>query len=66
VLDFYRGEFEELGWTVEDTDASQSGIENAEAIAFEGPEGDVNGNVVVSEFGEDANYTRVDVNVFVP
>jgi hypothetical protein len=66
VLDFFRDAFEEQGWTVEDTDASEAGLENAEAITFEDESGDVTGNVVAGEFAEDANYTRVDVNVFQP
>jgi hypothetical protein len=67
VLDFYRDAFEEMGWTVEDADASDaSTLEDAVAITFEGSGGDINGNVVAGEFAEDANYTRVDVNVFEP
>lgn len=66
VLDFFREGFGDLGWTVTDADPSDSGLENAEAITFEASGGEVNGNVVAGDFAEDANYTRVDINVIEP
>lgn len=63
VLQFFRDAFEEQGWTVQNTDASQSGLEDAEAISFEADDGDLSGNIAAGEFAEDRNYTRVEVNV---
>ena len=62
VLGFYRDEFERLGWTVADADASQSQLPDAQAITFEAGE-ELQGNVTTSEFTEDENYTRIDVQV---
>jgi hypothetical protein len=66
TLQYFRDAFEDQGWTVEDTDASQAGLENAEAITFEAEGGDLTGNVVVGDFPEDRNYRRIDLNVFEP
>ena len=66
VLTFFRDAFETDGWSVADSDASQAGLLDAEAITFESDTGDITGNIVAGEFAEDKNYTRVEVNVFEP
>jgi hypothetical protein len=63
VLDFYRQSFEDAGLSVEDGDASQSTLEEADAIRFADDELQLQGEVIVGKFGEDDSYTRIDVQV---
>jgi hypothetical protein len=63
VLDFYRDEFEANGWTVEEIDASESALENAEAIEFSDEDEDIAGQVIAGIFGEDGDYTQYDIQL---
>ena len=63
VLQFYRDQLDEIGWEVADEDASDSGLQDAEAISFSADDDAITGGVVTSEFADDANYTRVDLQV---
>jgi hypothetical protein len=68
VLDFFRDQFEEKGWTVTDSDASESPLEDAEALDFgnaSGEEEEITGALVAGEFPDDNNYTEVDLTVTV-
>ena len=47
----------------QDGDASQSALEDAEAIQFADDEQTLRGDVTVGTFAEDATYTRIDVQV---
>ncbi len=63
VLDFYRSTLEEARLTVEDGDASQSGLEDAKMIQFADAQLSLRGGVTVGTFAEDDAYTRIDVTV---
>ena len=63
VLSFYRDAFEENGWTVGDGDASDSPLQGAEAITFDGEDGDVSGRIITGDFGEDDDYVRIDIEL---
>ena len=63
VLDFYRDELGSAKLNVTDGDASQSGLEDAEAIQFSDDKSQLAGAIVVGKFAEDAAYTRIDVQV---
>ena len=63
VLDFYRNQLEGANLTVEAGDASQSTLEDAEAIQFTNAQQSLLGGVTVGKFSEDATYTRIDVRV---
>lgn len=61
VFDFYRQELGE-GWTVEDADASESPLEDAQALSFSRDDA-ISGGIVAGVFAEDRNYTQVDLTV---
>lgn len=59
VVDFYRGAFEDAGWTVEEGDpAAGEG-----ALRFESEDGSIEGDVAVQEFVEDDQYLLVRITV---
>ena len=63
VLEYYREEFDALGWTVSDADVSQSTIEEAQGINFESEDGETTGSVIAGAFEDDRNYSRVELQV---
>ncbi len=63
VLDFYRDTFQDAKVTVQDSDASASALEDAEAIQFADDEKTLVGGIIVGKFADDAAYTRIDVTV---
>jgi hypothetical protein len=63
VLDFYREQFEDKGWTVTEADASGSELEDAEGINFESEDGGFAGSVIAGVFAEDRNYTRAEMQI---
>lgn len=62
VLDRYRSELEDAGWTVGDGPAPEDGSDG-QTLTFEDESGDVTGNVIAATFAEDEDYTRIDVQV---
>lgn len=68
VLDYFRDQFGEKEWTVNDADASEATLQDAEALDFTGPTGgetEISGALVAGEFPDDNNYTQVDLTVTV-
>ena len=63
ALTYYRNAFQGSGWTVQDSDASQSSLKDAKAIQFTDGASKFSGDVTVGQFAEDTSYTRVDVQV---
>jgi hypothetical protein len=63
ALDFYREDFQGKGWTVTDSDAEGSGIENASAIAFESDDASSTGSIAAGDFADDRNYTQIALQV---
>jgi hypothetical protein len=69
VLDYYRGEFQKNGWTVQDgdgstpTDPSATPTEPATAISFSDTKSQVSGGITTAKLDEDNSYTRIDVQV---
>lgn len=62
VLDQYRSELEDAGWTVGDGPAPDDGSDG-QALTFEDESGEITGNVIAATFAEDEDYTRIDVQV---
>jgi hypothetical protein len=58
VVDFYRGAFEDQGWSVDDASAGGD-----DTISFNDPDERFGGAVTVSEDDERAGYTRIDIVV---
>jgi hypothetical protein len=63
VLAFFNEEFGERGWTVEEADAGESPLEDAQAISFSEEDGVITGEVSAGVFTEDEGFTRFDVQV---
>jgi hypothetical protein len=63
ALQYFRDEFQGKGWTVSDSDASGTTIEDAIAISFESDDATVSGNIYAGSFDEDRNYTQVELQV---
>lgn len=63
VLDFYRGKFKDAKLMVQDSDASASSLQDAEAIQFADAKRTLAGGITVGKFADDATYTRIDVTV---
>jgi hypothetical protein len=63
VLQFFRDEFDDRGWSVQDIDASQSPLPDGEAISFEAEDSAISGGISAGEFAEDDDYTRVELQV---
>ena len=59
VIDFFREEFEELGWAV--TEGSAAGL--TDRINFRGERGDIQGDVLANRFLEDRHFTEVSIRV---
>ncbi len=59
VIEFYRSEFEDLGWTVEDT----GGANLASGIDFRDGGGDIQGSVTADRFAQDRDFTEVRIQV---
>ncbi len=59
VIDFFREEFEELGWVV--TEGSAAGL--TDRINFRGERGDIQGDVLADRFLEDRRFTEVSIRV---
>lgn len=63
VLDFYRTALAGAKLTVKAGDASNSSLQDAEAIQFAGDKQTLVGDVTVGKFADDGSYTRIDVSV---
>jgi hypothetical protein len=63
ALEFYRSEFEGMGWTVGEGDPGGSGLEDATAISFESDDGTLSGTIAAGTFVEDRNYAQIELQV---
>ncbi|MEX2225345.1 MAG: hypothetical protein WEB52_02715 [Dehalococcoidia bacterium] len=66
VLDYYREQFDGLGWTVEEGEEGTSTLANGTAINFTNEDGSMAGTVEAGELAEDGDLTRVNVQVATP
>jgi len=63
VLDALRDGLDDADLTVEDADASQAALEDAQAIRFSDDDLQLTGEIVVGVFQLDDDYTRIDVQL---
>ncbi|MBI5288253.1 MAG: hypothetical protein HY873_04710 [Chloroflexi bacterium] len=63
VLDALRDHLDEADLDVEDADASEAALEDAQAIRFSDADLQLTGEIVVGVFQLDDDYTRIDVQV---
>ncbi len=63
VVQFYRDEFEDNGWTVNDGDATEAPLENADAVGFSDDGGEISGGVLVGDFADDGDYTQINLQI---
>jgi hypothetical protein len=66
VLDYYRNQFEGLGWTVEDVPEGSSTLANGTAINFTSEDGATGGTIEAGGLAEDESFTRVNIQVATP
>lgn len=57
VVDFYRTEFQEMGWVVQD--AGPLGVEGS--TDFQAPDGSIQGSILANAFAADPSFTEVSV-----
>jgi len=66
VVSYYRDHLTGSGLQVQDADAGQSALADAQAVQFVDASNGLGGEVTAGKFAEDDSYTRIDVRVQAP